>query len=183
MKADELMVGDIVEFATKLYIVLGISHSIDRDTANDMWTIKLTDKNVAVIGSGLTGLETAEYLNEQGNRTTILEMAPEICPGAWMQHIDDMLPRLQAAGTVIRTDEKLCEVYKDHIVSQNTKTSKKTEMPVDAVVLALGSKADLTLYNELKKTNWRVFGIGDTKQFGNLANATKTAYEAAVGLK
>lgn len=44
MKADELMVGDIVEFATKLYIVLGISHSIDRDTANDMWTIKLTDK-------------------------------------------------------------------------------------------------------------------------------------------
>ena len=145
--------------------------------------IKLTDKNVAVIGSGFTGLETAEYLNEQGNRTTILEMAPEICPGAWMQHIDDILPRLQAAGTVIRTDEKLCEVYKDHIVSQNTKTGKKTEMPVDAVVLALGSKADLTLYNELKKTNWRVFGIGDTKQFGNLANATKTAYEAAVGLK
>ena len=44
MKADELMIGDIVEFATKLYIVLGISHSIDRDTANDMWTIKLTDK-------------------------------------------------------------------------------------------------------------------------------------------
>lgn len=145
--------------------------------------VSLTDKNVAVIGSGFTGLETAEYLNEAGNRTTIIEMASEIAPGAWMQHIDDMLPRLKAAGTVIRTDEKLCAVYKDHIVSQNTKTGKRTEMPVDAVVLALGSKADMKLFTELKKTNWRVFGIGDTKRFGNLANATKTAYEAAVGLQ
>ncbi len=145
--------------------------------------VKLTDKNVAVIGSGFTGLETAEFLNEEGNRTTIIEMASSVAPGAWMQHIDDMLPRLEAAGTVIRTNEALCEIYKDKIVSKNTKTGEKTEMPVDAVVLALGSKSCSELWENLQKTNWRVFKIGDADHPGNLANATKSAYNAAVALK
>ncbi len=145
--------------------------------------VQMTDKNVAVIGSGFTGLETAEYLNEAGNRTTVIEMAAEIAPGAWMQHIDDILPRLEEAGTVIRTNEKLCEIHKDRIVSLNTKTGQRTDMPVDAVVLALGSKPRTSLWDELKKSNWRVFNIGDSDSPGNLAHATKAAYEKVVALK
>ncbi len=145
--------------------------------------VKLTDKNIAVIGSGFTGLETAEFLNEAGNRTTVLEMSSTVAPGAWMQHIDDMLPRLQAAGTVIRTNERVCAIYKDKVVSQNTKTGEKTEVPVDAVVLALGSKPRTKLWDELQKTNWRVFRIGDADRLGNLANATKSAYEAVIALQ
>ena len=110
-------------------------------------------------------------------------MAPTVAPGAWMQHIDDIKPRLEKAGTVICTNEALCEIYKDRIVYKNTKSGKKTEMPVDAVVLALGSKPNTALWEQLQQTNWRVYKIGDADKLGNLVNATKSAYNAAMALK
>ena len=61
-------------------------------------TVRLSKQKVAVIGSGMTGLETAELLCAQGNRVTVVEMADSIAPGTWMQHIDDCMPRLLAAG-------------------------------------------------------------------------------------
>ena len=62
--------------------------------------VKVKDKQVAVIGSGMTGLETSELLVSQGNHVTIVEMAPRIAPGAYFQHVDDALPKLQAAHTL-----------------------------------------------------------------------------------
>ena len=38
-------------------------------------------QKVAVIGSGLTGLETAELLVDKGNTVTVVEMADKIGPG------------------------------------------------------------------------------------------------------
>ena len=64
-------------------------------------TVQLSKQKVAVIGSGMTGLETAELLCAQGNRVTVVEMADSIAPGTWMQHIDDCMPRLLAAGTAV----------------------------------------------------------------------------------
>lgn len=56
-----------------------------------MGTKKITGKKVVVIGSGMTGLETTEILNESGNQVTVVEMAPEIAPGAWFQLVDDTI--------------------------------------------------------------------------------------------
>ncbi|MBR3186273.1 MAG: NAD(P)-binding protein, partial [Oscillospiraceae bacterium] len=53
----------------------------------------LCDQNVVVAGSGMTGLETAEILNETGNRVTVIEMADEIAPGTWFQLVDDEMER------------------------------------------------------------------------------------------
>lgn len=43
----------------------------------------------------MTGLETSELLVSQGNKVTIIEMADEIAPSAWFQHVDDALPVLE----------------------------------------------------------------------------------------
>ena len=43
----------------------------------------------------MTGLETSELLCEAGNQVSIVEMADEIAPGAWFQHLDDALPKLK----------------------------------------------------------------------------------------
>ena len=50
---------------------------------------KISGKIVAVIGSGMTGLETTEILNESGNHVVVVEMAEEIAPGTWFQLKDD----------------------------------------------------------------------------------------------
>ncbi|MCQ2462765.1 MAG: NAD(P)/FAD-dependent oxidoreductase [Clostridia bacterium] len=144
--------------------------------------VKLENKKVAVIGSGMTGLETAEYLNECGCKTLVIEMADSIAPGTWMQHTDDILPKLYSKGTKIKTGEKLTEIYSDKIITRSTKINCENVYNVDNVVLALGSKSDTSLSEELKNAGFKTVDIGDNAKVGRIANATKTAYKAATEL-
>ena len=52
---------------------------------------KIENKRVVVVGSGITGLEVTEFLNDTGCEVTVIEMASEIAPGAWFQLVDDEL--------------------------------------------------------------------------------------------
>ncbi|MBQ7862578.1 MAG: FAD-dependent oxidoreductase [Clostridia bacterium] len=140
--------------------------------------INLEGKNVAVIGSGMTGLETAHYLCEKGNKVTVVEMAKKLAPGTWMQHVDDVMPKLKDAGTVFMTSEKLNEINDGYIVTENVKTEEYTRVNVDHVVLALGSRPVNYLEEELKKNGFNPIVIGDSKKVGRIADATKSAYEA-----
>lgn len=140
------------------------------------------DCSVAVIGSGLTGLETAEYLAANGCKVTVVEMAPELAPGTWMQHKDDIIPKLKKAGTVFKVNEKLCEIENGCIVTENTKTKARSRIKCDKVVLSLGSRPDKTLEESLENTDIRVIAVGDCKKAGNIAAATKAAYLAATTL-
>ncbi len=140
------------------------------------------DCSVAVIGSGLTGLETSEYLTEKGCKVTVVEMADELAPGTWMQHRDDILPKLEKAGTTFRTGEKLCEIENGCIITENTGTKARSRVKCDKVVLSLGSRADNELEKALSSTDIRVVAIGDCTKVGKIADATKAAYLAATTL-
>lgn len=154
-------------------------------TFDDILTgkVALKDKNVAVIGSGMTGLETTEFLNENGCKTIVIEMADKIAPGTWMQHTDDILPRLREKGTEIYTQEQLKELHNDRIITRNTKTNKLTTFNVDATVLALGSRSNNKLFEEVSKKFDKVYQIGDECKVGRIQNATSTAYKSAIELK
>lgn len=145
--------------------------------------VNLENEKIALIGSGMTGLETAHYLTEKGNKVTIVEMAKKIAPGTWMQHVDDILPKLEKAGTVIMTNEKLSEIRKGYIITENVKTKENTSVEADKVVLALGSRPVNDLENLLKKEGFRPIVIGDSKKVGRIADATKAAYEAVMSIR
>ncbi len=153
-------------------------------TFSDVLTgrVVLENKKVAVIGSGMTGLETTEYLNDKGCKTIVIEMADTIAPGTWMQHLDDIMPRLKEKGTEIFTKEQLKEIRKDGIVTKNTQTGKLSAFHVDATVLALGSRSNKTLYDEVNSKYERMYRLGDAYKVGRIQNATSTAYQAAVSL-
>ena len=141
------------------------------------------NKKVAVVGSGMTGLETADFLNEKGCKTLVFEMAADIAPGTWMQHTDDILPRLKAKGTKFFTGEQLCAVNSGNIVTKNVKNGETTTFNVDAVVLALGSRSSKALADEIGKSFQNVYITGDSAKVGRIQNATSTAYKAALSLK
>ncbi len=154
-------------------------------TFEDILTGKtdIVDSNVAVIGSGMTGLETSEYLTERNNRVTVFEMADSIAPNTWMQHIDDIMPRLKAKSTRFKTNEELIEVYDNKIISENTKTGARTETYIDALVLSMGSKPEENLFDELKNAGIsNLMTIGDSQKIGRIHNATSTAYDAVMSL-
>ncbi len=142
----------------------------------------IENETVCVIGSGLTGLETAHYLTEKNCKVTIIEMAKEIAPGTWMQHKDDILPKLKAAGAEIFTGKKLRQVNKGYIVTENIDTGKTKNIPCDKVVLALGSRSENRLAKELSENGFDVVAIGDAQKVGKIADATKAAYKAALNV-
>lgn len=142
--------------------------------------INLENEKIALIGSGMTGLETAHYLSEKGNKVTVIEMAKSIAPGTWMQHVDDILPKLEKAGTVIMTGEKLSEIRKGYVVTQNVDSKENTSVEADKVVLALGSKLVNGFAEILKKEGFAPIVIGDSNKVGRIADATKSAYEAVM---
>lgn len=154
-------------------------------TFEDILTDKviLKDKTIALIGSGMTGLETAHYLTERGNKVTVIEMANEIAPGTWMQHKDDIMPKLQKAGTEFMTGEKLAEINDGYVVTENVKNKEYSSVKADHVVLALGSRPVCDLEDVLKGEGFRTIVIGDSKKVGRIADATKAAYEAVKSIK
>lgn len=144
--------------------------------------VELESKKIAVIGSGMTGLETAEKLCPN-NKVTVVEMADSIAPGTWMQHIDDALPRLEADGTKFMTSQKLVEFDGTCITTESTANGNKTYTMCDALVLAMGVKSDNALYNECRNSFSNIYIIGDADKTGRIADAAKSALEAASKLR
>ena len=142
--------------------------------------IDISNKKVAVIGSGMTGLETSELLVSKGNKVTVVEMADKIAPGAWFQQLDDALPVLEKAGTEFLTSHKLLSVSSSGIELENLKENKA----VDLVVLSLGVRSDNSLYNDIKSSDsYKVYNIGDSNKIGRIANATESAYQLVMNIE
>lgn len=128
----------------------------------------------------MTGLETAELLCEQGNKVAVVEMADTLAPGTWMQHPDDVLPRLKAAGAEFFTSSKLVKINENGVELENTKNGNIHTEQADNVVLALGVRPVNGLKDDAASICDRVFLIGDAFKTGRIAHATRSAYEAAL---
>lgn len=94
-------------------------------------------KNVVVVGSGMTGLETTEKLNELGNKVTVIEMADTIAPGTWFQLYDDEMSRINGHGTEFKPGKRLMAIKDNSVIVEDTKTSNLEEIPADEVAQAL----------------------------------------------
>lgn len=147
-------------------------------------SIDISNKKVAVIGSGMTGLETSELLVSKGNKVTVVEMADKIAPGAWFQQLDDALPVLEKAGTEFLTSHKLLSVSSSGIELENLKEKKAVAIKVDLVVLSLGVRSDNSLYNDIENSDsYKVYNIGDSNKIGRIANATESAYQLVMNIE
>ncbi len=154
-------------------------------TADDILAGKvvLDGKKVAVIGSGMTGLETAEYLADNGNDIVVVEMAKELAPGAWNQHKMDVIPKLEEKNAQFLTSWKLINIEEDSVLLEDaTVAGRRKRVSCDAVVLALGVKS-VGLAENIKSLCSNTFVVGDAKQAGRIAGATHGAYKAAMALK
>ena len=143
----------------------------------------LKNQRVVVVGSGMTGLETAEILNETGNKVTVLEMADEIAPGTWFQLLDDEMERLRPAGTVFLPSHQLQRIVPGEVIASNLRTGKVERIPADSVVLSLGVKPENALVQKLQGVCPIVRAIGDAAASGTIADAVHSAYEVCMQIK
>ena len=135
--------------------------------------------HVAVIGGGLVGVETAEFLSEQGCQVTVIEMMDavakdlgalrKICvmESLYMHHIE----------TVVNTSLK---AVSEHGILVEQEGCEK-EIVCDSVVMAVGAKARdheaLVQACESKQLPYHI--IGDAKQARRALQAIAEAHEIA----
>lgn len=144
--------------------------------------VRLQNKRVAVIGSGLTGLETAKKLAAEGNEILVVEMLDEIGPNGNRQHIEDALLRLKKYNPVYLSSHKLMEIGENHVVLEDTKRGGTSEYTADAVVLAVGVHSNNEISSELRNHFARVIEVGDARNAGNISDAVHAAFQAAWNL-
>ena len=174
---------DVVIVATGSAPLLPDIPGTERDnvaTAQDVLSGAQVGATVVVIGGGLVGCETADYLAQQGKDVTIVEMlrhtARDISPGARYF----LRRRLRERNVKILTSTPV-KAITDVGVVVSSDGEERTLEPVDTVVLATGARSvnDLEAVKELVP---EVYVIGDASSPGKMLQAVQQAAEVARGL-
>ena len=152
-------------------------------TANDVLNDKLRElgQNVAVIGGGLVGAETAEYIARTGRKVSIIEMADDIAVGIHPVMQDFQKKRLAELDVNVFTGHKVEEFASNSIVV-SAGDDQKVLGPFDTVVIALGSRADASLSAALSEAGIAFVNVGDCVKAGRVLTATADAMKAAYAL-
>lgn len=145
--------------------------------------IKISNSNVVVIGSGLTGLETAEYIADKGNKVTVIEMVDKIGGDAYASNLYDVTSRLKKYGVEFLTSTKLIGIEDENIKVESTINGEVSTIKADNVILSLGVRSRRELLDELEEHFSIVKVVGDTYKPGRIANAIHTGFEKAYVLE
>ncbi|NLY08887.1 MAG: FAD-dependent oxidoreductase [Tissierellia bacterium] len=146
---------------------------------------QFAQKKMMIIGSGMTGLETAEYLALQGNEVTVVEMQKEIGPGLYAGILFDITTRLKKMGVKFIPYHKLLDYKQGHAVLLDQFSMQVKPIPVDHLVLSIGiknkKKDDFIL--ELKEKFPNVIMLGDSEKPGRIYEAMVSGWDRAFTLE
>ncbi|HVP17089.1 MAG TPA: FAD-dependent oxidoreductase [candidate division Zixibacteria bacterium] len=139
-------------------------------TANDVLAGRASvEERVVVVGGGMIGAETAEFLAEKGRRVTILEMLGRIGADMVPMAISLLYQRLKKLGVAMITNARVEEIAHDGVVYE--KDGKKQTVETDSVVLAVGSKPNVSLMSALEGKVSELYAIGNAKKPCNVLEA------------
>lgn len=153
-------------------------------TAQDILTEKVTfeNKKIVVAGGGLTGMETAEFLQEKGNEVTDIDMLPGMGIAAFPLVAMDETSRLAQSGVRTMPGHKLAEIRKDNVLIEDA-AGCQVEVPCDAVIMCLGVRSINQLKEELSDLE-NVYLLGDAEKAGRrVTDAVHAAFEVVYHLK
>jgi len=147
-------------------------------TASEALKGAKTGEKVVIVGGGLVGCETADYLAQQGKEVTIVEMlrhtARDIGPAARFF----LRRRMKEKGIKIMTSTTVEEIADDGV---KVKTGEGSQVlgPVDTVVLATGAESINELEPAVKGMVSEVYVIGDACKPGKILAAVEQAADLA----
>jgi len=147
-------------------------------TAHDLLSgLVSVGERVVVVGGGMVGVETAEFLAEKGKKVTILEMLGRIGMDMVPMVITLLYRRLKGLGVVMLTNAKVEKITRESVVYE--KGGKKQTVPADSVVLAMGSKPNSGLMKALEGKVHELYAIGDADKPSKVLKAIHDGYRIA----
>lgn len=137
---------------------------------------------VAVIGGGMVGCETGEYLAEQGCKVSVVEVLDEIAQGEGSTVLPAMMENFERLGIEKFTGHTVKEILIDGLACQ-TRDGIDVKIYCDYVVIAAGARPVDYDAQELKNTGIAVYYAGDcVEKARDISYAVKSGYDAANGI-
>jgi 2,4-dienoyl-CoA reductase-like NADH-dependent reductase (Old Yellow Enzyme family)/thioredoxin reductase len=158
---------------------------IDKSNAVTAWDVlsgkAKVGRDVVIIGGGMVGCETGRYLAEQGKAVTIVEilkrMANDMFPMVRRRLMDGLKGRKVALLT-----GATCEEIKGGTVRVCTAEGKGETIPADTIIIAVGYKANASLYKALQGTVPEIHLIGNSSEPRRILEATREGYRTGLTL-
>ena len=159
---------------------------IDSVNVADAWKVLAGEQQVygtvAVIGGGMVGCETAEYLAARGCKVSVIEMMDKIAAGESTTILPTLLENYKTYGVEQYPSHKVKEFRMDAVVCEN-KDGAEVTIPCDYIVLAMGARSNAFDAAALEAANIPVYSIGDAAgKAADISNAIRTGYDTACQL-
>lgn len=159
---------------------------IDGVNVADAWKVLAGEQQVygtvAVIGGGMVGCETAEYLAARGCKVSVIEMMDKIAAGESTTILPTLLENYKTYGVEQYPSHKVKEFRMDAVVCEN-KDGAEVAIPCDHIVLAMGARSNAFDAAALEAANIPVYAIGDAAgKAADISNAIRTGYDTACQL-
>ena len=159
---------------------------IDGVNVADAWKVLAGEQQVygtvAVIGGGMVGCETAEYLAARGCKVSVIEMMDKIAAGESATILPTLLENYKTYGVEQYPSHKVKEFRMDAVVCEN-KDGAEVTIPCDYIVLAMGARSNEFDAAALEAANIPVYSIGDAAgRAADISNAIRTGYDTACQL-
>ena len=159
---------------------------IDSVNVADAWKVLAGEQQVygtvAVIGGGMVGCETAEYLAARGCKVSVIEMMDKIAAGESTTILPTLLENYKTYGVEQYPSHKVKEFRMDAVVCEN-KDGAEVTIPCDYIVLAMGARSNAFDAAALEAAGIPVYSIGDAAgKAADISNAIRTGYDTACQL-
>lgn len=139
-----------------------------------------TGRRVVVIGGGLVGAETADFLAHHGKEVSIIEMMDEIMRDGEPTPRAMLIDRLAKNGVNIYTETQVIAIESDAVVAERGGESVRLE-GINTVIIAIGVRANKTLEESLvDKFSGELFVVGDAKKAKNGYLGIQEGFEAGM---
>ncbi len=155
---------------------------MDRDNVVSAWEVLSGEKTVnghcVVVGGGLVGTETAEYLLSRGCRVSAMKRSDRLAGGISATLVSTVLADFERGGLTQLTKTRIEAVTAEGVKATNLLTDEEVFVPCDWVVMAAGAEKNRFSTDGVTVP---VHFVGDCAgdKPADIANAIRTAYHAA----
>lgn len=148
-------------------------------TPEDIVLKKVRPQGTAVVvGSGNTGIECVEMLQDDGVKVTMVDMLNQVGRGIYPIVLDDLMSRVNKHDPTILLRHKLLEITDTGVIVEDVSSGEQKAIQADKVCLSLGSAPIKGLAESFKSAFDKVVVIGSAEKDGRIHDATKQGYMA-----
>lgn len=140
-------------------------------------------KRTLIVGGGLIGCETAEFLALKGCEVTVLERLPAVAADMEWRSRHMLIPELEKRGVTFMTGIEILETSEDGNLRVRDRFGVERDMaPFDTTVISVGYRADNTLLGKLEAAGIASQAAGDCVKPARILEAVYAGFEAGIML-